>query len=1526
MFSGVFKSKIRKVSLLALTLALLVAVAGTVGAIRPLNVFAAAASTDTCGYNPAASPAPTPPGGTVVFDENTVTRAIQFYGSGLSGHVGVFANDESGLNIGAGGTPSSSAGSSIGTAGTLASGTTVTSIPVPAGTSVAVSSGDSITVTQSGKTVTFTASANAAAGATSIPVNSKSVGSTTLTGGNVADTSIVWGQAIPPTFGSGVDGQLRPVAPTIYLTDITANASSKAGDWQSGGQSASSNGADGLFGSWTATTGTKPVNTNNWVLGPNADPIPATDAFGGTTTSFNEGYGTEVTWNVANLKAYDPTTNTLVALQPGHTYRVQSMTHDGDQNHTSGGGDVGEVCTTFHIPAPNLTITKTADTSPVNAGDTIGFTVEIKNTGDAAASGASLNDPLPAGSGTGVTWAIDTTTGTPAKFSLTGAAGSQKLGLASSAIPPGADYTVHITAATAASECGVYDNTATLTSTDSNPPPASAEEVCNPAHVVITKTADAASVNAGDQIGFTVEVKNTGTGLAKGVSLSDPLPAGSGTGVTWAVDNSTGTPAQFSLSGAKGSQMLSLVPSTLAAGADYTVHITATTSFAECSKYDNTATVTTTNANNPPGAEAVVTCNPSAIHILKTPDAAQVNAGDQIGFTLTVWNSGAGDAVGTKLSDPLPTNAGLNWTIAGQGAGWNSTCAIAAGSLTCGGVNGVTVPAGTTQAASTFTVHITSTTTSATGGTCPGGSGVVDNTGNVTTTNGGSDQSNAKTCVAAPDIQIAKTADAAQVNAGDQIGFTVTVYNTGVGDAYGVKMTDPLPTNAGLNWTIESQGAGWNSTCAIAAGSLTCGGTSGVTVPANTTKAASTFTVHITSTTTSATGGTCPGGTGVVDNTGNVTTTNDGSGQASASTCVAAPSIEIAKTADAAQVNAGDQIGFTVTVYNTGSGDAYGVKMTDPLPTNAGLNWTIESQGAGWNSTCAIAAGSLTCGGANGVTVPANTTKAASTFTVHITSTTTAATGGTCPGGTGVVDNTGNVTTTNDGSGQANASTCVAAPSIQIAKTADAAQVNAGDQIGFTVTVYNTGVGDAYGVNLSDPLPTNAGLNWTIESQGAGWGGSCAIALGTLKCGPATVPAGTTLAGSSFTVHITSTTTAATGGVCPGGSGVVDNTGSVTTTNDGSGQANAKTCVAAPDIQIAKTADAAQVNEGDQIGFTVTVYNIGSGDAYGVKMSDPLPTNTGLSWSIESQGAGWGGTCAIAAGTLTCGGVNGATVPAGTTQAASTFTVHIISGTGPGTGGACPTTGVVDNTGSVTTTNDGSGQASAQTCVEGITDLSITKTGSPATQNQNPPYQNITWTMVVTNNGPDTDTNVQISDPMPAGNTYVSHTTTKGTCTGGAILTCDLGTMLKDDTVTITLVTKPTLTGEQINTVVVTGDLPESDTTNNTATATVLIAGPHIPPCTAVAVLPKQLYVGRVTKVHIKVTQNHKAVKGVRVQIKGPGVHVTTAKSNAKGKVSQRIKPKKAGIVTFKPIVTSGSACKVPRVGVTGVFTPPVTG
>jgi uncharacterized repeat protein (TIGR01451 family) len=88
----------------------------------------------------------------------------------------------------------------------------------------------------------------------------------------------------------------------------------------------------------------------------------------------------------------------------------------------------------------------------------------------------------------------------------------------------------------------------------------------------------------------------------------------------------------------------------------------------------------------------------------------------------------------------------------------------------------------------------------------------------------------------------------------------------------------------------------------------------------------------------------------------------------------------------------------------------------------------------------------------------------------------------------------------------------------------------------------------------------------------------------------------------------------------------------------------------------------------------------------------------------------------------------------------------------------------------------------------------------------------VTKTLVVTNNGPDTATGVTISDPSPAGNTFVSASTTQGSCTGGAVLHCSLGTIPAGGSVTITLVTTPSAAGTVTNTVTVAGKETETET------------------------------------------------------------------------------------------------------------------
>ena len=528
-------------------------------------------------------------------------------------------------------------------------------------------------------------------------------------------------------------------------------------------------------------------------------------------------------------------------------------------------------------------------------------------------------------------------------------------------------------------------------------------------------------------------------------------------------------------------------------------------------------------------------------------------------------------------------------------------------------------------------------------------------------------------------------------------------------------------------------------------------------------------------------------------------------------------------------------------------------------------------------------------------------------------------------------DNTATLTTTNANNPSPASAEEVCKPAhVTITKTADASPVNAGDQIGFTVEVKNTGAGTAKGVSLTDPLPggSGSGVTWAVDN-GTGTPAKFVLAGGQ-GSQTLTLASGTLAAGADYTIHITASTSASE---C----GVYDNTATLTTTNaNNPSPASAEEVCRTAGIQIAKTADEPLVNEGDIIGFTVTVYNDGTGAAKGVTLSDPLPKNPGLSWSIDNTGTGWN-ACSIdtTTDTLNCGPV---TVPGGTAQGASTFTVHITSPTTLETGGLCPDTGNVRNTGTVKSTNAGTKQASANVCVQGKTDLQITKTGSPATQTVTElPYGDITWTMTVTNNGPLVDTGVTVGDPLPVGNTFVKVTTTKGTCSigPGLPLSCDLGTLQVGESVKIVLVTNPTTTGDQVNTGTVSGDVNETDYTNNIASATVKVIGEFRPPACTVAhlVKPKSvIFAGRWTKLLFKLTvgTTRNPAKGVLLKLTGggplKGFHLKTKPSNAHGKISLKIRPKSRGILYFTPIVTKPNSACGGKTGISDVFTPPVTG
>jgi uncharacterized repeat protein (TIGR01451 family) len=117
-------------------------------------------------------------------------------------------------------------------------------------------------------------------------------------------------------------------------------------------------------------------------------------------------------------------------------------------------------------------------------------------------------------------------------------------------------------------------------------------------------------------------------------------------------------------------------------------------------------------------------------------------------------------------------------------------------------------------------------------------------------------------------------------------------------------------------------------------------------------------------------------------------------------------------------------------------------------------------------------------------------------------------------------------------------------------------------------------------------------------------------------------------------------------------------------------------------------------------------------------------------------------------------------------------------------------------------------------------DLSVVKTAqpSPATAGGQ-----LTYTFTTTDNGPGNATGVTLSDTLPAGETYVSSTSSQGTVVNNdGTLTVNLGSLSDGATATTTVVVtlSPSASGSISNTVTVSGNQPDPNPTNNTSTVT----------------------------------------------------------------------------------------------------------
>jgi uncharacterized repeat protein (TIGR01451 family) len=103
-----------------------------------------------------------------------------------------------------------------------------------------------------------------------------------------------------------------------------------------------------------------------------------------------------------------------------------------------------------------------------------------------------------------------------------------------------------------------------------------------------------------------------------------------------------------------------------------------------------------------------------------------------------------------------------------------------------------------------------------------------------------------------------------------------------------------------------------------------------------------------------------------------------------------------------------------------------------------------------------------------------------------------------------------------------------------------------------------------------------------------------------------------------------------------------------------------------------------------------------------------------------------------------------------------------------------------------------------------------------------------TYVMLISNEGPNDATGVIVSDPLPAGVTFISGEVSNGGTVQfvNGVMTADIGDLRNQDDVTVTVRVRTNTVGTFTNTATVTGNEPETNLDNNKSSATIEVTQP----------------------------------------------------------------------------------------------------
>ncbi len=379
--------------------------------------------------------------------------------------------------------------------------------------------------------------------------------------------------------------------------------------------------------------------------------------------------------------------------------------------------------------------------------------------------------------------------------------------------------------------------------------------------------------------------------------------------------------------------------------------------------------------------------------------------------------------------------------------------------------------------------------------------------------------------------------------------------------------------------------------------------------------------------------------------------------------------------------------------------------------------------------------------------------------------------------------------------------TIAANADLQVSKTVSPSPAVPGQQVTYNIVVTNAGPADATGVILTDTLPVELGSVTVTPSQG-----TCDSTTGV--CALGTIPAGGTA-----TVSVVGMISASVTGTFTNSVIVTSPVADPAPANNG---ADAPTAVA-PAADLALSLGSTPTATGGQTAtVTVTVQNNGPSDATGTVITVTLPPST--TFDSGSLPVGW---TAVdnGDGTVTITTTN-------SLEPGETVDLPMVVNVDPAVEPGTSLEFSAETTSATPDASADNNSATSDTSVIGLADLVLTKDG-PTTATAG---SLITYTIVVTNNGPSTSQSVDVKDQLPVGvsldNATVTRSGTGNSACGGTV--CQVGDMAVNEVITVTVVGRvnPDVADGTVltNTATVFSDTPDPVSGNNSDPATTTIS------------------------------------------------------------------------------------------------------